>query len=81
MVLKIITRMIQDLLPGIYAQQLAPREGVIVNIGRAKESATMSDEFMPVYAVDVLRQHALPAVRKLAEQHRYTHTCKTLAQG
>ena len=54
MVLRTITKIIQDLLPGIYAQQLAPREGVIVNIGRAKEDATMSDEFMPVYAVDVL---------------------------
>ncbi|MEY8240020.1 MAG: hypothetical protein RPT25_06720 [Cycloclasticus sp.] len=53
MVLKKIRQIIEDSLPGIYSQTLAPREGVIVNVGRAKADATICDEFMPVYAVDV----------------------------
>ncbi len=48
-----IKKLITDLLPAIYADQLASREAVIVNIGRAKQAATMNDEFMPVFAVDV----------------------------
>ena len=53
MVLKQIRRIIKDSLPGIHADILAPREGVVVNVGRASKEAVLSDEFMPVYAVDV----------------------------
>jgi len=50
---RLIKRILKNLIPKIYSEYLAPKEAVIVNVGRLSKEAVLDDAFLPSYAVDV----------------------------